>query len=85
MTARHEGRDGCKQFEESFTLPDGVRLDKINSGLSKAGVLTISAPCESLAALPDKSNPELVQPSVVYDGQKLSIEMDVRDYRSALI
>ena len=81
VTAKHEGRDGYKQFEESFTLPAGVRLDKINSGLSKAGVLTITAPCDSQAALPDKSSSELVQPSVVYDGKKLCIELDVREYR----
>ena len=81
VSARHEGRDGCKEFQESFSLPPGVQLDKINSALSKAGVLTISAPCESQPALPDKTSSALVQPKVVYEDQKLCIELDVKDYR----
>merc|ERR1712213_156570 len=38
-----------KQFEQRFSLPSGVRPEKIASKLSKDGVLTVTAPRESLA------------------------------------
>ena len=38
-----------KQFEQRFSLPSGVKPDKISSKLSKEGVLTVTAPRESLS------------------------------------
>jgi len=38
-----------KQFEQRFSLPSGVKPDKISSKLSKDGVLTVTAPRESLS------------------------------------
>ena len=38
-----------KQFEQRFSLPSGVKPEKIASKLSKDGVLTVTAPRESLA------------------------------------
>jgi len=38
-----------KQFEQRFSLPSGVKIEKIASSLSKDGVLTVSAPRENLA------------------------------------
>ena len=40
-----------KQFEQRFSLPSGVKPEKISSSLSKEGVLTVTAPRENLAAL----------------------------------
>merc|ERR1712106_191929 len=40
-----------KQFEQRFSLPSGVKIEKIASSLSKDGVLTVSAPREDLAIL----------------------------------
>merc|ERR1711892_65464 len=37
-----------KQFEQRFSLPSGVKIEKIASSLSKDGVLTVSAPRENL-------------------------------------
>eukprot|EP00092_Neocalanus_flemingeri_P002650 GFUD01002838.1.p1 GENE.GFUD01002838.1~~GFUD01002838.1.p1 ORF type:complete len:464 (+),score=130.83 GFUD01002838.1:288-1679(+) len=36
------------QFEQRFSLPSGVKIEKIASSLSKDGVLTVSAPRENL-------------------------------------
>eukprot|EP00092_Neocalanus_flemingeri_P007651 GFUD01008261.1.p1 GENE.GFUD01008261.1~~GFUD01008261.1.p1 ORF type:complete len:518 (-),score=130.90 GFUD01008261.1:252-1805(-) len=36
------------QFEQRFSLPSGVKMEKIASSLSKDGVLTVSAPRENL-------------------------------------
>ena len=38
-----------KQFEQRFSLPSGVKPEKISSKLSKEGVLTVTAPRENLA------------------------------------
>merc|ERR1712209_122520 len=38
-----------KQFEQRFSLPSGVKPEKISSKLSKEGVLTVTAPRESLS------------------------------------
>jgi len=38
-----------KQFEQRFSLPSGVKPEKISSKLSKEGTLTVTAPRESLA------------------------------------
>merc|ERR1711902_20058 len=38
-----------KQFEQRFSLPSGVKPEKITSKLSKDGVLTVTAPRENLA------------------------------------
>ena len=40
-----------KQFEQRFSLPSGVKPEKISSSLSKEGVLTVTAPRENLAAI----------------------------------
>eukprot|EP00092_Neocalanus_flemingeri_P085137 GFUD01107087.1.p1 GENE.GFUD01107087.1~~GFUD01107087.1.p1 ORF type:complete len:431 (+),score=128.22 GFUD01107087.1:226-1518(+) len=37
-----------KQFEQRFSLPSGVKMEKIASSLSKDGILTVSAPRENL-------------------------------------
>merc|ERR1711892_1660660 len=53
VQAKHEEKlsDGrsysTKSFDQSFTLPKGVNPDDISSGLSKDGILTISAPLPS--------------------------------------
>merc|ERR1712168_1520769 len=36
-------------FEQRFSLPSGVKIEKIASSLSKDGILTVSAPRENLA------------------------------------
>jgi len=38
-----------KQFEQRFSLPSGVKPEKITSKLSKDGFLTVTAPRESIA------------------------------------
>merc|ERR1712029_517055 len=38
-----------KQFEQRFSLPSGVKPEKIASKLSKDGFLTVTAPRENLA------------------------------------
>ena len=38
-----------KQFEQRFSLPSGVKPEKITSKLSKEGILTVTAPRESIA------------------------------------
>ena len=81
VSGRQEGPGGCQEFQESFSLPPEVRLDQINSALSKTGLLSISAPCEGQAALEEETNSAVVQPSVEYDGEKLCIELDVKDFR----
>ena len=40
-----------KQFEQRFSLPSGVKPEKISSSLSKEGVLTVTAPRENIAAI----------------------------------
>ena len=55
MLAKHETKaEGsqafvAKQFEQRFSLPSGVKIEKIASSLSKDGVLTVSAPRENLS------------------------------------
>ena len=57
MLAKHETKaEGgqsyvSKQFEQRFSLPSGVKPEKISSSLSKEGVLTVTAPRENLAAI----------------------------------
>ena len=83
VSARHEEPGGCQQFEEKFSLPAGVSPEQLNSALSSTGVLTISAPCTTRPAplQLQHQQTEMVPPSVVYDDQKLGIELDVKDYR----
>ena len=38
-----------KQFEQRFSLPSGVKIEKIASSLSKDGILTVSAPRENIS------------------------------------
>jgi HSP20 family molecular chaperone IbpA len=40
-----------KQFEQRFSLPSGVKPEKISSSLSKDGILTVTAPRESMGAV----------------------------------
>ena len=63
--------------------------------MCQGGVLTISAPREPLcisssvsdghkelpAAITDQCSSALTQPSLVYDDDRLTIEIDVKDYR----
>ena len=91
VSAKQEGRGSCKEFEQKFTIPSGVKIDKLTSALSKTGILTISAPREPLTveqgrfqeipAIADNCTSALVQPSLVYDDEKLVIEVDVKDYK----
>ena len=85
VSARQEGPGRSHQLEEKFSLPPGVLPDQLNSALSSSGVLTISAPAHSPAPLQYQTGgSELVQPSVVYDDEKLNIELDVKAYRLLL-
>ena len=86
-----------KQFEQRFSLPSGVKIDKIASSLSKDGVLTVSAPRENLAISSGgidnktgqvfsqseeaKRSEGLPQPKVSYDDDKFQISLDVTSYR----
>jgi len=93
VSARQEGRGSCKEFEQKFTIPSGVNIEKLSSSLSKGGVLTISAPREPLcisssasdghkelpAAITDQCSSALTQPSLVYDDDRLTIEIDVKE------
>merc|ERR1711970_1551273 len=55
VLAKHETKAASgqsfvsKQFEQRFSLPSGVKIEKIASSLSKDGILTVSAPRENLA------------------------------------
>jgi len=55
VQAKHETKTSgggsfvAKQFEQRFSLPSGVKIEKIASSLSKDGILTVSAPRENLA------------------------------------
>ena len=84
VSAKKEGRGSCKEFEQKFTIPDGVKIDKLSSSLSKDGVLTISAPrderFQEIPAISDSSS-AMTQPNMVYDDERLTIEIDVRDYK----
>merc|ERR1712106_386536 len=46
-----------KSFDQSFTLPKGVNPDDVSSGLSKDGILTISAPLPTSAKNNEKRIP----------------------------
>ena len=82
VSARHEEPGRCQEFQEKFSLPPGVSPEQLNSALSGSGVLTISAPCTSPAPLQlHHQQTEMVPPNVVYDDQKLGIELDVKEYR----
>merc|ERR1712241_470500 len=52
-----------KQFEQRFSLPSGVKPEKISSSLSKEGVLTVTAPRENLAAIGATRKTSLEAPS----------------------
>jgi len=83
-----------KQFEQRFTLPSGVNIEKIASSLSKDGILTVSAPRENLPmasyqkkeAIENKGGQAynqsegLPQPKVSYDDDKFQISLDVKSY-----
>merc|ERR1712168_1522383 len=103
VLAKHEtkGASGqsfvSKQFEQRFSLPSGVKIEKIASSLSKDGVLTVSAPRENLAITSGvienktgqvfsqseeaKRSEGLPQPKVSYDDDKFQISLDVTSYR----
>ena len=48
VSAKQETRGSRREFQQMFTIPAGVKVDKLSSALSKAGVLTISAPRDPL-------------------------------------
>ena len=48
VSAKQETRGSRREFQQMFTIPAGVKVDKLSSALSKAGVLTISAPRDTL-------------------------------------
>ena len=103
VLAKHETKTASgqsfvsKQFEQRFSLPSGVKIEKIASSLSKDGVLTVSAPRENLAissgAIDNKTgqvfsqseeakrSEGLPQPKVSYDDDKFQISLDVTSYR----
>ena len=45
-----------KQFEQRFTLPSGIKPEKISSKLSKEGILTVTAPREALSIAKARKN-----------------------------
>jgi len=85
-----------KQFEQRFTLPSGVNPEKISSKLSKEGVLTVTAPRESLALtksrktevvennskqnFPIKQSEGLTEPKIKYEKDKIEICIDAKEY-----
>jgi len=103
VLAKHETKTAggqsfvSKQFEQRFSLPSGVKIEKIASSLSKDGVLTVSAPRENLAissatienktgqvfsqSEEAKRSEGLPQPKVSYDDDKFQISLDVTSYR----
>merc|ERR1712179_746968 len=103
VLAKHETKTASgqsfvsKQFEQRFSLPSGVKIEKIASSLSKDGVLTVSAPRENLAissgAIENKTgqvfsqseeakrSEGLPQPKFSYDDDKFQISLDVTSYR----
>merc|ERR1711942_310805 len=103
VLAKHETKTAggqsfvSKQFEQRFSLPSGVKIEKIASSLSKDGVLTVSAPRENLAissaTIENKAgqvfsqseearrSEGLPQPKVSYDDDKFQISLDVTSYR----
>ena len=85
VSAKKEGRGSCKEFEQKFTIPDGVNIDKLSSSLSKDGVLTISAPrdqrFQEIPAIGADNSSALTQPNMVYDDERLTIEIDVQAYK----
>ena len=86
-----------KQFEQRFTLPSGVNPEKISSKLSKEGVLTVTAPRESLALsksrkteavennskqnFPIKQSEGLTEPRIKYEKDKIEICIDAKEYK----
>merc|ERR1712061_888190 len=48
-----------KQFEQRFSLPSGVKPEKISSSLSKDGFLTVTAPRDQPAAISAFKKPSL--------------------------
>ena len=86
-----------KQFEQRFTLPSGVKPEKISSKLSMEGVLTVTAPRETLSISNSKKNESidnqskqsnqvkqsegLVEPKMKYEKDKIEISVDVKDYK----
>ena len=46
--ARQQTSGSSKEFQQKFSIPAGVKIEKLSSSLSKSGVLTISAPRSEL-------------------------------------
>jgi len=85
-----------KQFEQRFTLPSGVNPEQISSKLSKEGVLTVTAPRESLTIsksrkneaienktkqnFPIKQAEGLKEPKIKYEKDKIEIIIDAKEY-----
>ena len=65
-----------KQFEQRFSLPSGVKPEKISSSLSKEGVLTVTAPRENLAAISAYRKPSLENSGGVYSQSEETKQSD---------
>jgi len=86
-----------KQFEQRFTLPQGVRPEAITSSLGRDGTLTVSAPREApaltlhstsgskqneaLNVYGHEDKEGLPHPKVKYDDDKFQISLDCHRYR----
>ena len=57
VSAKQETRGSRREFQQMFTIPAGVKVDKLSSALSKAGVLTISAPRDPLYLATSAADP----------------------------
>merc|ERR1712004_154413 len=83
-----------KQFEQRFSLPSGVKPERISSSLSKDGFLTVTAPRDQPAAQQGngsngavfqqseetKDSDGLPHPKVSYDDDKFQISLDAKNY-----
>jgi len=84
VLAKHEtkaeggGSFVSKQFEQRFSLPSGVKPEKISSSLSKDGVLTVTAPRDSNPSISAfKKKPGAIEQSG--GGQVFSQSQETKD------
>jgi len=69
-----------KQFEQRFSLPSGVKPDKISSALSKDGILTITAPRDNLA-ISNSMNKRSIENG---NGQELGLSQETKENTDGL-
>lgn len=85
VLAKHEtktengGSYVSKQFEQRFSLPSGVKPEKISSSLSKDGYLTVSAPRENLAISGFKKTRGALEETDFNSGQVFSQSKETKD------